>query len=142
MFFQNVWYFRVLNFFFISLNNTRDFFHFNLFRNYLKHFSIILSFFSYSLGENKLVYSNKLLPFNIKSVNKLAPNVAASIPRNLPFYSFTLFSNVSLTPSINKPVCSRDLTILWRHLFLHLKSLVLFQIQKFSFECLHLLLKL
>ena len=30
-----------------------------------------LAFFSYSLGENKFVYSNKLLPFNMKSINQI-----------------------------------------------------------------------
>ena len=39
---------------------------FNLFRFYWKHFIISLSLFSYSWGQNKFVYSNKLLRFNIK----------------------------------------------------------------------------
>ena len=33
--------------------------------------NIILSFFSYSLAENKFLYSNKLLPFNMKSINPI-----------------------------------------------------------------------
>ena len=32
---------------------------------------MILSFFLYLLGENKFEYSNKLLPFNIKSLNPI-----------------------------------------------------------------------
>ena len=38
---------------------------------YWKYFNIILSFFLYSLGENKLVYSNKLLPFSMESINPI-----------------------------------------------------------------------
>ena len=45
------------------------FYHINLFRIYRKYFNIILSFFSYSLVENNLLYSNKLLSFNMKSIN-------------------------------------------------------------------------
>ena len=43
----------------------------SLSRIYWKHFNVVLSFSSYLLGENKLVYSNKLLPFNIKSINPI-----------------------------------------------------------------------
>ena len=39
--------------------------YFHLF-NYGKYFNIILS-----LGENKFVYSNKLLPFNMKPINPI-----------------------------------------------------------------------
>ena len=45
--------------------------HFNIFRFYCKCFKIVLLFSSYSLVENKFVYSNKLLPFNLKSINPL-----------------------------------------------------------------------
>ena len=45
--------------------------HFNIFRFYCKCFKIVLSFSSYSLVENKFVYSNKLLRFNLKSINPL-----------------------------------------------------------------------
>ena len=38
---------------------TIDFHYFNLFRFYGKYFNIILSFFSYSLGEKKYLYSDK-----------------------------------------------------------------------------------
>ena len=51
-----------------TTNNTTDFFHFKFF---LKIFSIISSFFSYSIGQNKLVSSNKLLAFNIKRINQI-----------------------------------------------------------------------
>ena len=43
--------------------------------------------------------------------NKLAPNVLNSIPRNPPLCSFTSFLIFLLTPFINKPDSSRDLTI-------------------------------
>ena len=33
--------------------------------------NMILPFFAYPLGENKFVYSNKLLPFNMKSINQI-----------------------------------------------------------------------
>ena len=45
--------------------------HFKLFRFYLKYLNTILSFFLYSFGENKIVYSNKLLPFIMKSITPL-----------------------------------------------------------------------
>ena len=58
--------------------------HFDLFRFHLDlillilqiyystfRFNIILPFFSFSLGENKFVYSNKLLPFNMKQINPI-----------------------------------------------------------------------
>ena len=38
---------------------------------YWKYFIIILSFFLYSLGENKFVYSNKPLPLNMKRINPI-----------------------------------------------------------------------
>ena len=44
---------------------------FKLFRFYRKYFNIILSFFLCSLGENKFAYSNKLLSFNMKSINPI-----------------------------------------------------------------------
>ena len=56
--------------------------HFDLFRFHLDlillilliyysifRFNIILPFFLFSLGENKFVCPNKLLPFNMKSIN-------------------------------------------------------------------------
>ena len=43
--------------------------------------------------------------------NNIAPNVAANMPKNPPFYSLTLFSTVSLTPFINTPASLRDLII-------------------------------
>ena len=51
------------------------------------------------------------LPVNRFS-NKLAAKVTNNIPRNSPFCYFALFLIVSLTPFINKPDSSRDLTIL------------------------------
>ena len=39
--------------------------------NYWKYISIILSFFSSSLGENKLVYSNKFLHLLKKSITQI-----------------------------------------------------------------------
>ena len=62
-----MWYFRIFRLSILTANITID--HFNLFRCYLKYFNIILSFILYSLEENKFVYSNKLLRFNIKSIN-------------------------------------------------------------------------
>ena len=46
------------------------FFHFKLFI-YSKYLSIVLSFFSDSSVENKFVWSTKLLPFGIKSINAI-----------------------------------------------------------------------
>ena len=46
------------------MNNAMDFFSSYLF-SYWKYFSIILSLFSYLLGENKL------LPFSMKSINPI-----------------------------------------------------------------------
>ena len=43
--------------------------------------------------------------------HKLAPKVPSSILRNPPFCSFASFLIVSLTPFLNKPDSSRDLTI-------------------------------
>ena len=45
--------------------------HYNLFKFYGKYFNIILAFFLYSFGENKFVYSNKRLPFNMKPINPI-----------------------------------------------------------------------
>ena len=50
------------------------------------------------------------LPAN-KLSKKLAPKVPSNIPRNPPFYSFAFFLIVLLTPFINEPDSSRDLTI-------------------------------
>ena len=61
-------FYRFFKFSILTTNKVKQFFH--LF-NYWKYFSIILSFFSQSLGENKFVYSNKLSPFNIKSINPI-----------------------------------------------------------------------
>ena len=44
--------------------------HGSLFRSHGKDFDTILSFF-YSLGENKCVYSDKRLPFNMKSLSPI-----------------------------------------------------------------------
>ena len=52
-----------------SLSHLQQIIHLNLF-SYGKYFSILLSFFSYSLGEKKL-QSNKLLAFNIKPINQI-----------------------------------------------------------------------
>ena len=56
-------------------NNT-----FKLFRFYWQCFNTILSFLLYLLGENKFVYSTKLLPFNMKSINPIQkyPHVVES----------------------------------------------------------------
>ena len=52
-----------------------------------------------------------LLRANILA-NELATSVAAKIPKNPPFCSFTLFSTISQTLFINKPESLRALTIL------------------------------
>ena len=70
MFFENVWYFRIFKFCILATNNAIQFFHRTLFI-YWTFFSIILSFFSYLLGENKFIESNKLLALNIKSINPI-----------------------------------------------------------------------
>ena len=57
VFFEQVWHFRVFKISILIANNTIEFFHFKLFRFYWKYFNIILSFFLYSLRENKLVKS-------------------------------------------------------------------------------------
>ena len=46
-------------------------FYFNIDRIYPKYFSIIFSLFSNYFGKNNLVYSKKLLPFNIKSISPI-----------------------------------------------------------------------
>ena len=52
-------------------NITIHFHYFNLSKFYSNYFDIILPFSIYLEGENKFVYSNKLLPFNIKSTNPI-----------------------------------------------------------------------
>ena len=47
------------------------FYYLNPFRIFLEYFNIIFSFFLYSLQGNKFVYSNKLLIFNMKSINSI-----------------------------------------------------------------------
>ena len=59
-----------LNFLYLSKPHNR-FFHLNLFRTYWKYLSIILSFLSQSLGENKLVYFKKFIIFHINSINPI-----------------------------------------------------------------------
>ena len=59
------------SFFKFSIFITKVTKHFILFRFYWKCFSFILQFFWKSLGENKCVYSQKLLPFNTKSRNSI-----------------------------------------------------------------------
>ena len=56
----------------IFIANIKIGFHyFYLFRYYWKYFIIILSFFSYSLGEDKCAYFSKRLPFNMDTINLL-----------------------------------------------------------------------
>ena len=69
MFFLSIWYFRVFRFSIFIANITIDFHYLSVFRFYWEYFNIYLSFFLYWLGENKFVFSNKLLSFNIKSIN-------------------------------------------------------------------------
>ena len=63
---------------------------FNLFRFYWKYFNIILSFYLYSLGENKTVYSNKLLTFNKKSINPIQYYQNITLDCMLVFYKYLL----------------------------------------------------
>ena len=70
-FFKNVWYFSDSKYSILITFNKIHFSHFSHFRIYWKHFSIILSFLSLLLDEHKLVSSNSLLPFTIKSKNPL-----------------------------------------------------------------------
>ena len=79
---------------FIRLNTINSF-HCHLSRIYSKkkllvlscwkYFSIILLFFLYSLGENKFLKTNKLLPFSIKSKKSIQtlPQVIESFPYNI-----------------------------------------------------------
>ena len=82
--------------------------HFNLFRFYWKYFNIIFSFFLYFLGENKFVYSNKLLPFNMKSIYLIQ-----KYPHSIELYgcilflfsmSFIISFGISLTPKWSRYV--------------------------------------
>ena len=67
----------------------------------------------YKLCPALIVPSSALIvPFPVKKFsNKLAPNVPNTILRKPPFCPFASFLIVSLTPFINKPDYSRDLTI-------------------------------
>ena len=60
-----------LNFLYSLQAYQQIFFSFSLFIIYQKYFSIILLFLSYFSPENNLVYPNKLLSFNIKSINPI-----------------------------------------------------------------------
>ena len=55
----------------LNANNTADFFHFILFSMFWKYFSITFYFFLYLFPENKLLSSNRLWHFNIKSINPI-----------------------------------------------------------------------
>ena len=68
---RKTWYFRVFRFSIFIANVTIDFHHLNLFRFYWKYLNIILSLVLYSLRKNEFLYSNKLLPFNMKSINPI-----------------------------------------------------------------------
>ena len=52
-------------------NITIHFHYFNLFSFYEKLLNIILLFLLYSLGENELIHSDKLSPFNMKLINPI-----------------------------------------------------------------------
>ena len=72
-----MWYLMLFKFFILFTNSAKGFayrkplkvYSQKEFLNYWKYFSIILSFFSYSLGE--IAWSSKLLTFNIKSINPI-----------------------------------------------------------------------
>ena len=77
-----------------------------------------------------------IAPFSVNRFpNKLEPNGANTILRNLPFCSFALSLVVSLTPFINKPYSSRILFILMIRLIssFEIISVVLF-IQTLSYK--------
>ena len=76
------------------------------------------------------------LPANIFP-NKQALNAAVNVSKNSSFCSHTLFSMVPLTNQIWE-----NELFFWYHLFLHLKILVLFLNQTFSFKQLHVFLTL
>ena len=111
---KNIWYFRVFKFYIFTTNSVIIFFYFNLFRIYWKYFSIILSFISYLFGENKSVHSNKLLPFNMKSINTIQkyPNIIESYVCILKIFviiyllpiNFLNSSGVCSTPKLSKYV--------------------------------------
>ena len=67
---------KLIIFFLVFLNFSNIKMYFNLFRPYWRNFNITLSLFWHSLRENKFVYSNKLLPFNKKSINPIQKNQA------------------------------------------------------------------
>ena len=69
--FKEILYFCVFRFSIFIANIITHFHHFHLLRFYGNYFNIVLSFFLYSLGENKFVYSNNLFPFNMKSINSI-----------------------------------------------------------------------
>ena len=112
IFLKNVWYFRVFKFSIFTTTNTIQYL--NRFRVYWKCFSIILSLFSYSLGENKLIYSNKLLLFNIKSINpvKKYPHITESYACILKIFvvifllpmNFLISFGICSTPKLSKYV--------------------------------------
>ena len=60
--------FSSLQSFYINCKHSNTF---KLFRFYWQCFNTILSFLLYLLGENKFVYSTKLLPFNMKVINPI-----------------------------------------------------------------------
>ena len=67
-----MWYFRFFKFSIFIANIAILL---NLFRFYWKYLNIVLSLFFCLLGENKSVYSNKLLPFKMKSINAIQNNL-------------------------------------------------------------------
>ena len=73
----------------------------------------ILAWFNSALSCSKFIFLALIVPLPVnKFPNKLAPKVSNNIQRNPPFYPFAPFWIVSLTPFINKPDSSSDLTII------------------------------
>ena len=105
-FFLNKLYFMVFKFSIFIANITIHFHHLNLFRFFWKYFSIIFSFFLYSLGENKFVHSNKLIEllncmlvfykylpwFFLFTMNFLISFGVYSTPKRSRYFLFSVFT--------------------------------------------------
>ena len=80
--------------------------HYNLFRFYWEYFNIILAFFLYSLGQNKFVYSNKRLPFNMKPINPIQkyPHIIESYACTLQIFVVIFFFPMNFVTSFG--ICS------------------------------------
>ena len=109
---------------------------FNLLKFYCKYLSIVLSFISYFFGENKLVYSNKLLPFIIKPMNPIQkyPYIIKShacilkiifvtflLPMNF-LFSFAIYSTLKLAKHVSQIITTHIQSYQMNsHWFIHIR---------------------